>query len=151
VARCDDIIQMVDSEVGEFAGKSGAKSIGWYAKVGLCEQLRVGLGLREAQAKKGRRDRRYAKKETRERERLTLADIRATEARNVANQAQPEMIVEEAEASPDNGLGIDGPRKANAWRKISFLVECRVVVPAQPRIDRQIVPDIPVILNQKPS
>ena len=57
------------------------------------------------------------------------------------------MIVEEAKAAANNRFGINGPGETDARGEVIFLIESGVVVPAQPAVDRQVVPDFPVVLN----
>jgi len=107
---------MVDAELCWYGhgGRSGAKGIGRYANVGLREQLRVGLGLREAQTKERRSGGGDTGKKSRKRKRLILTNISAAETWNVANQTKPEMIIEETKASANNRLGIDRPGETDA-------------------------------------
>ena len=143
----NDFVEMVDSELGEFTGEGRAKGLGWEAKVRLGQQLCIRFGLRETQTKEGRSDRRYSGEQAREGKRLTLADVCAAEGRNVSNEAQTEMIVEETKAAANHGLGSNGPREPNSWGEVIFLVEGGIVIPSKAGIDRKIVPDFPVILN----
>jgi len=92
--------------------------------------LRVCQRRRLAHAEEVGSNCRYAGEKTWKREWLTLADIRTTEARDVTNEAQAEVVVEETEAAADNRLGSGGPGETDARRNIVLLIECGVVVPA---------------------
>ena len=70
--RWADLIQMVDSEV------RSARRVEW-VRARLTSDLCVGLRGREAQSKQSGSNRGHAVEQAREGERLTLADIRATE------------------------------------------------------------------------
>src|SRR5580704_1376223 len=147
MASSNDLVEVVDTELGEFTGELRRTWVGWYAKVRLGQQLCIRFGLRETQTKEGRSDGGYPGEEAREGKRLTLANVCAAEARNVSNEAQTEMIVEETKAAANHGLGINGPGEPNSRGEIIFLIERGIVVPTQAGIDRKIVPDFPVVLN----
>ena len=76
-----------------------------------------------AHAEEVRSNRGNAVEETRKRKRLNLANVGAAETRNIANQAETEMIVKETEAAADNGLGSNRPGKPDARRHVVLLVK----------------------------
>src|SRR5690242_9178819 len=83
-----------------------------------------------ADTKKIRSDGRNAIEQARERKRLTLANIRSAETRDVADEPQAEMVVEETEAAADYSLRVNRPSKTDTWRDIVCFLKGRIVVPA---------------------
>src|SRR5258705_11876627 len=57
------------------------------------------------------------------------------------------MIVKQTKTSADDGLSVRRPGEPYAWRKVVFLVEGGIVVPAQTRVYGEVVPDLPIVLK----
>src|SRR5260370_12782953 len=65
----------------------------------------------------------YAVEEARKGKRLNLANVGAAETRDIANQAETEMVVKETEAAADNGFRRSRPGETDTRGHIVLLVK----------------------------
>src|SRR5215472_13664894 len=74
-------------------------------------------------------------------------NVGAAKARNVANQTQAEVIIEEPEAAAYDGLRCNGPGEADSWRDVVGLLKLGIVVPTKAPVHRQAASDFPIVLK----
>src|SRR5438270_1167599 len=135
-----NLVQVIDSQVGSAWRREGVRAR-------LTGNLRIGLRGREAQSKEVWSEGWDTVEETRERKWLTFKNVRTAEAGNIPNQAQAEMIVEDAEAAAHNSFWTGQPGEADTWRDVVRLIEGRIVVPPHTAINGQTGENLPIVLN----
>src|SRR4030095_9567893 len=153
VTRSNDVVEMVHTEL-RGQGRKLLRWVRWRrwreTSVRLCGKLGIRLCLGKAQAEERRRRRGYAVEEPRIGERLSDADIRAAEFRNVAGDAEAEVVIEVSEAAARDSLRVDLPCKADSWGNLLCLMEPRVIIPPQTQIQRELRENLPVVLQEQP-
>src|SRR5439155_2701836 len=91
----------------------------------------------------------HSVEEPRVRQRLGHADVRTAKFRNVASNAEPEVVIEISEAAARNRLGVDLPCKTDSGGNLIRFVKPRVIVPTQAEVQRELRKSLPVVLQKQ--